>query len=55
MSGAGLFLLFLAILLVAARLCLRGDQRPSIPPDDDPTTGFRDPSRPAERPDRHAD
>lgn len=44
MSVPLLFLIFVAVLVIAARLLLRDERRPPLVPDEDPTTGFRDPS-----------
>ena len=37
--------MFVAGLLLGARLFLRGERRPPIQPTGDPTAGFRDPAR----------
>lgn len=42
MSGSVLFLLFVGGLMIAARIFLRGERRPPILPEDDPTAGFLD-------------
>lgn len=46
MPTAIVFILVVALLLLAARLFLRGERLPPVRSGDDPTAGFRDPARP---------
>ena len=46
MSGAVMFVVFVAALVVAARFCLRGEHRPPIAPDDEPYARSGDPTHP---------
>jgi hypothetical protein len=47
-----LFLLFVAVLMIAARLLLRGDRRPPVLPNENPTAAFHEPARRAQSRDR---
>ena len=42
---APMLILFVVVMIVAAHIFLATERRPPIPPDGDPTKGFRDPSR----------
>lgn len=43
MSGAGIFIVFVVLLLVAARLLLRCETRPPVPSPDDAVVGSKAP------------
>ena len=55
MTDIGISLLLLAVLIVAARLCLRGERRPPIRPDNEPIGGFGPQTPLVERSERRDD
>ncbi len=49
MSGSLVAVTFVMLLIVAARCLLAGEKKRPVPPDHDPTIGFRDPYRSARK------